>query len=67
MSQVALLSRSRLDKYTCAPLDEDPSAVILYSVVKAELHFGARSSMKVAENMERVDRFSDVFDSPSEA
>ncbi len=44
-------------------LDEDPSSVILCSIVKAELYFGARNSMKVAENMERVDRFCDAFDS----
>ena len=44
-------------------LDEDPGSVILCSVVKAELYFGARNSMKVAENMERVERFCDAFDS----
>ena len=44
-------------------LDEAPSSVILCSVVKAELYFGARNSMKVAENLERVDRFCGVFES----
>jgi tRNA(fMet)-specific endonuclease VapC len=44
-------------------LDEAPSSVILCSVVKAELYFGARNSMKVAENLERVDRFCAVFES----
>ena len=44
-------------------LDEAPNSVILCSVVKAELYFGARNSMKVAENLERVDRFCGVFES----
>lgn len=44
-------------------LNEAPSSVLLCSVVKAELYFGARNSMKVAENLERVDRFCGVFKS----
>ena len=44
-------------------LEEDPSSVLLCSVVKAELYFGARNSMKVAENIDRVERFCDAFDS----
>lgn len=44
-------------------LREDPSSVVLCSVVKAELYFGARNSMKVAENMDRVDRFCAAFTS----
>lgn len=44
-------------------LDATPSSVILCSVVKAELYFGARNSRRVAENLDRVDRFCDVFDS----
>ena len=44
-------------------LDTTPSSVILCSVVKAELYFGARNSQRVAENLDRVDRFCSVFDS----
>ena len=44
-------------------LDATPSSVILCSVVKAELYFGARNSQRVAENLDRVDRFRNVFDS----
>ena len=44
-------------------LHEEPGSVVLCSVVKAELYFGARNSMKVAENLDRVERFCDAFDS----
>ena len=44
-------------------LDEAPSAVVLCSVVKAELYFGARNSGRVAENLDRVERFCGVFES----
>jgi len=44
-------------------LYEAPSSVLRCSVVKAELYFGARNSKRVAENLDRVDRFCDVFDS----
>ena len=44
-------------------LDAAPSSVILCSVVKAELYFGARNSQRAAENLGRVDRFCVVFDS----
>ncbi|TDI47945.1 MAG: type II toxin-antitoxin system VapC family toxin [Acidobacteria bacterium] len=44
-------------------LEETPSAVVLCSVVKAELYFGARNSGRVAENLDRVERFCDVFES----
>ena len=44
-------------------LDERPSSVVLCSVVKAELYFGARNSKRVAENLDRVERFCDVFES----
>lgn len=44
-------------------LEQDPSSVVLCSVVKAELYFGARNSMKVSENIDRVERFCEAFDS----
>lgn len=67
---------SLLDTSICVPLinrsderlaerllEEAPRDVILCSVVKAELYFGARNSQRVAENLDRVDRFCEVFDS----
>ena len=44
-------------------LSENPRNVFLCSVVKAELHFGARNSMRVAENLDRVERFCRAFES----
>ena len=42
-------------------LDLSPGSVCLCSVVKAELHFGARNSSRVAENLRRVTTFCDAF------
>lgn len=42
-------------------LEESPTTVVLCSVVKAELFFGARNSSRVAENIDRVDRFCAAF------
>lgn len=44
-------------------LAEQPSSVVLCSVVKAELNFGARNSKRVAENLDRVNRFCRAFES----
>jgi tRNA(fMet)-specific endonuclease VapC len=44
-------------------LATDPGSVVLCSVVKAELHFGAHNSARVAENLDRVERFCGAFDS----
>ena len=44
-------------------LASDPARVVLCSVVKAELAFGARNSARVAENLDRVERFCDAFTS----
>jgi tRNA(fMet)-specific endonuclease VapC len=38
-------------------LDCDPAELVVCSVVVAELHFGAQSSSRVAENLDRVVRF----------
>lgn len=69
---------SLLDTSVCIPLinrnearlaerlfEESPRSVVLCSVVKAELYFGARNSQRVAENLDRVERFCDAFDSLS--
>lgn len=68
--------RYLLDTSVCVPLincaddrlrdrllAESPASVLLSSVVKAELHFGARKSRRVAENLDRVDRFCRPFES----
>lgn len=44
-------------------LAERPERMVLCSVVKAELHFGARNSSRVAENIDRVERFCGAFES----
>lgn len=44
-------------------LETDPAIVTLCSVVKAELFFGAHNSSRVAENLDRVERFCSAFDS----
>ena len=44
-------------------LAQTPGAVLLCSVVKGELYFGARHSARVAENLSRVDRFCGAFES----
>lgn len=44
-------------------LAEAPSSVVLCSVVKAELYFGACNSARLAENLARVEVFCRAFDS----
>ena len=65
-----------LDTSVCVPLinrsDEDlagrllshkPGSIYLCSVVKAELHFGAQNSQRVAENVRRLETFCAAFPS----
>ena len=65
-----------LDTSVCVPLinrsDEDlarrllnhaPGSIYLCSVVKAELHFGAQNSQRVAENVRRLETFCEAFPS----
>lgn len=40
-----------------------PETICLCSVVKAELSFGAHNSERVAENLQRVERFCSAFPS----
>ena len=55
---------NRTDESTAERLlDHAPGAVLLCSVVKAELYVGARNSARVAENLLRVDRFCRAFES----
>jgi tRNA(fMet)-specific endonuclease VapC len=44
-------------------LEHAPASVLLCSVVKAELLFGARYSSRAAENLDRISRFCRVFES----
>ena len=44
-------------------LSHTPDEIVLCSVVKAELLFGARGSKRVAENLDRVQRFCSAFES----
>jgi len=44
-------------------LKSDPADVVLCSVVRAELEFGARNSMRVADNLDRVAQFCSAFES----
>jgi tRNA(fMet)-specific endonuclease VapC len=44
-------------------LSESPGSVLLSSVVRAELQFGARKSQRAAENLDRVERFCRAFES----
>jgi tRNA(fMet)-specific endonuclease VapC len=44
-------------------LEQPPASVLLCSVVKAELLFGARYSSCAAENLDRISRFCRVFES----
>ena len=61
---VALINRT--DEGAAARLLEHPrGSVRLCSVVKAELHFGAQNSSRLAENLQRVEIFSRAFDSLS--
>lgn len=44
-------------------LGHSPGSFRLCSVVKAELHFGAHNSARVAENLQRVEAFCRAFES----
>lgn len=44
-------------------LSRRPDEVVLCSVVKAELFFGARNSQRAAENLDRLQRFCEAFQS----
>ena len=68
--------RRLLDTNICVPLinrtdaslskrllAEDPATIVLCSVVRAELEFGARNSRGVAENLRRVELFCSGFES----
>ena len=44
-------------------LSHAPGSICLCSVVKAELSFGAHNSERVAENLQRVERFCKAFPS----
>jgi len=44
-------------------LAADPAEIALCSIVRAELEFGARTSDRVAENLDRVERFCSAFES----
>jgi len=44
-------------------LSSDPASIVLCSVVRAELAFGARNSKRVAENLDRVEQFCSAFES----
>lgn len=57
---VPLINRSD-DRLAERLLAQSPPDVVLCSVVKAELQFGARSSARVAENLARVERFCRAF------
>ena len=46
-------------------LGQPPGSICLCSVVKAELSFGAHNSERVAENLQRVERFCKAFPSLS--
>ena len=59
---VPLINRSEPD-LADRLLSHKPGSVLLCSVVKAELHFGARNSARVAENIDRVHRFCRAFES----
>ena len=44
-------------------LGHSPGTVLLCSVVRAELYFGAHNSARVAENLQRVETFCRAFES----
>ena len=59
---VPLINRS--DEQAAARLLQHPrGSVCLCSVVKAELHFGAQNSSRLAENLQRVEIFCRAFES----
>ena len=55
---------NRTDEQAAARLlEHSRSSVRLCSVVRAELHFGAQNSSRLAENMQRVETFCRAFES----
>jgi tRNA(fMet)-specific endonuclease VapC len=44
-------------------LGHRPDEVVLCSIVRAELSFGARNSQRAAENLDRLERFCSSFQS----
>lgn len=55
---------NRVDEQAAARLLRHPrESVRLCSVVKAELHFGAQNSSRLAENLQRVEVFCRAFES----
>ena len=55
---------NRTDEHVVARLlGQSPGSLRLCSVVKAELHFGAHNSARVAENLQRVETFCRAFES----
>ncbi|MDD9986649.1 MAG: type II toxin-antitoxin system VapC family toxin [Spirochaetaceae bacterium] len=44
-------------------LGHTPGSICLCSVVKAELHFGAQNSRRIAENLRRLETFFGAFPS----
>ena len=44
-------------------LTHSPGSIYLCSVVKAELHYGAQNSARIAENLRRVATFCEAFPS----
>ena len=59
---VALINRSD-EQAATRLLEHARSSVRLCSVVKAELHFGAQNSTRLAENLQRVENFCRAFES----
>ena len=59
---VPLINRSDAD-LTARLLDHAPGSIYLCSVVKAELHFGAQNSRRIAENLRRLKTFFESFPS----
>ena len=59
---VPLINRS--DEHLASRLlNTTPGSIYLCSVVKAELHFGAQNSQRVAENVRRLETFCAAFPS----
>jgi tRNA(fMet)-specific endonuclease VapC len=58
---VPLINRSE-PKLRARLLAEAAGSIVLCSVVKAELYFGAHNSQRVAENLARVGRFCRAFE-----
>ena len=59
---IPLINRSDAD-LAGRLLNTTPGSIYLCSVVKAELHFGAQNSQRVAENVRRLETFCEAFPS----